>query len=89
MSQEEAIEYVASTVAKLLAESRTGGPSRVFVVSTYVIGKERILIAIHRRCGIKIGVTPRKLGVMRCLDWGGERRGFSFIGAVLQIGGCG
>ncbi|KAK9829240.1 hypothetical protein WJX72_004715 [[Myrmecia] bisecta] len=66
--QEEAIEYVASTIERLMKESAAGGPSRAFLIATYVIGKERILVEVARRCRCKILVTERKLGVMRCLD---------------------
>ncbi|GAB4816048.1 hypothetical protein N2152v2_003094 [Parachlorella kessleri] len=46
-------------------------PSRLFLISTYGIGKERVLAAVRRQCGVRLHVTDRKLGVMRCLDLAG------------------
>ena len=69
--QEEAVQYVASTVDRLLVEQRQQGLKRVYVISTYVIGKERLLVAVHRQTGCKIGVTQQKLDTMRCLDLSG------------------
>lgn len=49
----------------------TSGPQlawdRLFLISTYVIGKERILQAVARRCNLKIYINDRKAGVMACL----------------------
>ena len=66
--QEEAVQYVASTVDRLLTEQRQQGLKRVYLISTYVIGKERLLVAVYRRTGCKIGVTQQKMDTMRCLD---------------------
>jgi len=40
----------------------------LFLISTYSIGKERILEAVAARCGIKIFVSDRKAALMACLD---------------------
>lgn len=69
--QEEAVQYVASTVDRLLIEQRQQGLKRVYVITTYVIGKERLLVAVHRQTGCKVGVTQQKLDTMRCLDLSG------------------
>lgn len=97
--QEESVEYVASTIYRLLQEDRAHAhahaeqpgsieivgdssksgtlssqqpikPSyrRLFLISTYVIGKERILKAVADRCGVKIYTSDRKAKVMACLD---------------------
>ena len=39
------MEYVASTIQRLMGEE--GGHRRTFLISTYVIGKERILLAVR------------------------------------------
>lgn len=36
------------------------------------VGKERILAAVRQRCGMRLAVEERKLGVMACLDLAGE-----------------
>ncbi|KAL4435464.1 hypothetical protein ABPG77_006226 [Micractinium sp. CCAP 211/92] len=93
--QEESIEYVASTVQRLLqadAEQAQRGPDgtlggvrqqeqgsqgaqpqpppfrRLYLIATYGIGKERLLTAIHDRCGIQLHVADRKHAVMQRLD---------------------
>lgn len=70
--QEEAVQYVASTVDRLLIEQKQQGLKRVYVISTYVIGKERLLVAVHRQTGCKIGVTKQKFDTLKCLDLPGE-----------------
>lgn len=44
--QEESVEYVAATIERMVQESKNGGPSRLYMVSTYGIGKERILAEV-------------------------------------------
>ena len=70
--QEEAVQYVANTVSKLLKEQQEQGLKRIYVISTYVIGKERLLVAVHKSTGCKIGVTQQKLDIMKCLDLPGN-----------------
>lgn len=40
---------------------------RLFLISTYVIGKERILQAVTEKCNLKIHISDRKSGIMSCL----------------------
>ena len=40
---------------------------RLFLISTYVIGKERILQAVFKQCNLKIHISDRKSGIMACL----------------------
>lgn len=68
------MQYVASTVGRLLDEQKQQGLKRIYVISTYVIGKERLLVAIHRQTGCKIGVTQQKLDTMKCLDLPGDQK---------------
>ncbi|BBN03501.1 DNA ligase 1 [Marchantia polymorpha subsp. ruderalis] len=51
--------------------SRSGpleGRSTLFLISTYVIGKEKILTAVAKRCNCLIYVTEKKLSVLKCLN---------------------
>lgn len=41
------------------------GFKRLYLISTYVIGKERLLLAVARRTGKRLFVTHRKLQVLR------------------------
>ncbi|KAI7749025.1 hypothetical protein M8C21_009931 [Ambrosia artemisiifolia] len=67
-SQDESIDYVVNVINKYSVES--GLKSVLFLVATYVIGKEKILVEIARRCGRKIHVEERKLGILRTVGFG-------------------
>jgi len=41
--------------------------STLFLISTYVIGKEKILAAVARKCDCLIYVNERKLSILKCL----------------------
>ena len=41
--------------------------SVLFLISTYVIGKEKILTAVARKCDCLIYVNERKLSILKCL----------------------
>lgn len=43
--QEESIEYVAATIHGMM--EGPGGPRRLYLISTYVIGKERVLLEVR------------------------------------------
>ena len=74
--------YVVDTIARLMAQPAR----RVYLISTYNIGKERILLAVHRQCGCKIGVSERKLGTMQCLELPGEEGSTSGSQCPCQVG---
>ncbi|KAH7616567.1 putative DNA ligase 6 [Nannochloris sp. 'desiccata'] len=40
---------------------------RLFLISTYVIGKERILQAVSKKCSLRVHISDRKSGIMSCL----------------------
>lgn len=44
--QQQSVDYVADTICSLLQKSREDGLKRLFLVSTYVIGKEHILLQV-------------------------------------------
>uniref|UniRef100_A0A803M488 ATP-dependent DNA ligase family profile domain-containing protein n=1 Tax=Chenopodium quinoa TaxID=63459 RepID=A0A803M488_CHEQI len=67
--QEESIDYVVSVIDRIRSENRDDGKNVLFLVATYVIGKERILLEISRRCGCKIHVDSRKMGILRALGY--------------------
>ncbi|GMH27224.1 hypothetical protein Nepgr_029067 [Nepenthes gracilis] len=69
-SQEESIDYVVSVVERIGAENRAAAKSVLFLVATYVIGKEKILVEISRRCNCRIHVDSRKMAVLRALGCG-------------------
>lgn len=73
-SQDESIDYVVSVIDRVgpggdytASDSLRGV---LFLVATYVVGKERILLEIARRCNRKIHVDARKMEVLRVLGYG-------------------
>lgn len=65
--QEESIDYIASVVERVSGECKGSTGNVLFLVATYVIGKEKILLEIARRCNRKIYVDARKMSVLRVL----------------------
>ncbi|CAA0839643.1 DNA LIGASE 6 [Striga hermonthica] len=67
-SQEESIDYIVSVIEKLGVQNEgADGKNVLFLVATYVIGKEKILMEISRRCKRKIHVSSKKMAVLRAL----------------------
>ncbi|EXC20557.1 DNA ligase 1 [Morus notabilis] len=66
-SQEESIDYIVSVVERVSGECKGPKNNVLFLVATYVIGKEKILLEIARRCNRKICVDARKMSVLRIL----------------------
>lgn len=48
MGQDESVEYIAATLSGLLKQE--DGKRRLFLISTYVIGKERVLLEVNIIC---------------------------------------
>ncbi|KAL2896308.1 DNA ligase 6 [Bienertia sinuspersici] len=71
-SQEESIDHVVNVIERVGSENRNVRKSVLFLVATYVIGKERILLEISRRLGCKICVDSRKMEVLRALGYEDE-----------------
>ncbi|GFY84777.1 similar to DNA LIGASE 6 [Actinidia rufa] len=69
-SQEESIDYIVSVIERVGVENEGCTKSVLFLVATYVIGKERILLEISRKCNRKIHVDARKMGILRVLGFG-------------------
>ncbi|KAG6777436.1 hypothetical protein POTOM_017257 [Populus tomentosa] len=70
--QEESVDYVVSAIEKIGGKGFSGGLEKrvLFLVATYVVGKEKILIEIARRCNRKVYVDARKMEVLRVLGCG-------------------
>jgi hypothetical protein len=58
------------------------GFRRLYLISTYVIGKERLLLAVAERTGRKLLVTQRKL---RLLRWVGLGNGGCLVGGDVCV----
>ncbi|XP_056162861.1 DNA ligase 6 isoform X5 [Syzygium oleosum] len=68
--QEESIDYIVSVIERVGGENRDSAKSILFIVATYVIGKERILLEVARRCGCKVYVDGRKMAILHALGYG-------------------
>ncbi|XP_071712903.1 DNA ligase 6 isoform X2 [Rutidosis leptorrhynchoides] len=72
--QEESIDYVVDVINKYSIENEGGTNRRtvLFLVATYVIGKEKILVEISRRCNRKVHVDDRKFSILRTVGFGDD-----------------
>ncbi|CAH8257254.1 unnamed protein product [Arabidopsis lyrata] len=69
-TQEESVGYVVSVIDKIDGECVETKKKVLFLVATYVIGKEKILVEIARRCKRKIVVDLRKMSILGILGCG-------------------
>ncbi|KAK8694450.1 hypothetical protein V6N13_072002 [Hibiscus sabdariffa] len=67
-SQEESVDYVVSVINRTGKEFK--GKRVLFLVATYVVGKEKILVEIARQCKRKIFVDGRKMEILNVLGYG-------------------
>ncbi|GMI77077.1 DNA LIGASE 6 [Hibiscus trionum] len=66
-SQEESVDYVVSVVDRIGKEF---GKKRVlFLIATYLVGKEKLLVEVARRCKTKICVDGRQMEILRILGY--------------------
>ncbi|KAK2415254.1 DNA ligase [Trifolium repens] len=63
-TQDESVNYVVDVV------NQCDGDDVLFLVATYVVGKEKILLEIAKRFGKKVYVDARKMEVLRALGYG-------------------
>uniref|UniRef100_A0A1J3IAR9 DNA ligase n=1 Tax=Noccaea caerulescens TaxID=107243 RepID=A0A1J3IAR9_NOCCA len=70
--QDESVDYVVSVIDKIDDEETKDTKKKkvLFLVATYVIGKEKILIEIAKRCKRKIFVDSRKMSILSILGCG-------------------
>lgn len=66
-NQDESVDYVISVIDKIGEESTK--KKVLFLVATYVIGKEKILVGIAKRCKRKIVVDSRKMSILSVLGF--------------------
>ncbi|XP_068303185.1 DNA ligase 6 isoform X1 [Pyrus communis] len=69
-SQQESVDYIASVIERVGGECKSEMKNVLFLVATYVIGKEKILLEIAHRCNRKVHVDARKMAVFRVLGYG-------------------
>ncbi|CAN6933722.1 unnamed protein product, partial [Brassica oleracea] len=65
-TQQESVDYVISAIDKIDEMNK----KVLFLVATYVVGKEKILIEIAKRCKRKIFVEARKMSILNVLGCG-------------------
>uniref|UniRef100_A0A0D3CYG6 DNA ligase n=1 Tax=Brassica oleracea var. oleracea TaxID=109376 RepID=A0A0D3CYG6_BRAOL len=69
-TQQESVDYVINVIDKIDRESKENEKKVLFLVATYVVGKEKILIEIAKRCKRKIFVDARKMSILNVLECG-------------------
>ncbi|XAR51498.1 DNA ligase (ATP) [Bertholletia excelsa] len=69
-SQEESVDYIVGVIERIGVQNEGSPKSVLFLVATYVIGKEKILLEISRRCNRKIYVDGRKMAILSVLGLG-------------------
>ncbi|XP_015066696.1 DNA ligase 6 isoform X2 [Solanum pennellii] len=69
-SQQESIDYIVGVIEKNGVENEGSLKNILFLIATYVIGKEKILMEVSRRCQRKIHVDGRKMSVLGVLGHG-------------------
>ena len=84
-SQEESLEYVVNTIKQVKEESGAAGERVLCLIATYVVGKERILLEVARRCGCTIHVDSRKMEILTVLGFGGEKGVFTEDASATDV----
>ncbi|XP_028785526.1 DNA ligase 6-like isoform X2 [Neltuma alba] len=69
-SQEESVAYIVDVVERAENENDGSIGNVLFLVATYVVGKEKILLELARRFKRKVHVDARKMEVLRVLGYG-------------------
>eukprot|EP00898_Chlorokybus_atmophyticus_P005360 jgi/Chlat1/5825/Chrsp4S06177 len=64
--QSVSVEYVAEVIHRTMQE--IPDEKTLFLIATYVIGKEKILSAVAERCGCLVHVDQKKLSTLECLQ---------------------
>ncbi|KAF8390064.1 hypothetical protein HHK36_024585 [Tetracentron sinense] len=68
--QDDSIDYIIKAIERIRVEIKGSMKSVLFLIATYVVGKERILLEISRRCKCMIHVDGRKMAVLHTLGFG-------------------
>ncbi|XP_020099451.1 DNA ligase 6 [Ananas comosus] len=69
-SQEESVEYVVRTIRRIRDQNKGSSESILFLIATYVVGKEKILLEISRQCDCLLHVDSRKMAILSVLGFG-------------------
>jgi hypothetical protein len=68
LSQEEAVDTIASQIHELLGSSRSQESGTLVLLSCYSIGKEKCLWEASTLCHQPVYVTERKLDMLQCIE---------------------
>lgn len=79
------MEYIVNTVKQVKEESGAAGERVLCLIATYVVGKERILLEVARRCECMIHVDSRKMEILTVLGFGGEKGVFTEDAAATDV----
>ena len=65
VSQKESIDYIVDTVERIMAREEGSSSPVLFLISTYVLGKERIFLEVSRRLNCALHVDSRRMKILR------------------------
>lgn len=69
-SQEESIDYIVRTIQRIRDENERSEERILFLIATYVVGKEKILLEIASKCNCSLHVDSRKMQILSILGFG-------------------
>lgn len=69
-SQEDSVNYIVNVIDRIGNENKGSSKSVLFLLATYIIGKEKILLEVARRCNRKILVDNKKMDILCILGYG-------------------
>lgn len=68
-SQEESIDYIVRTIQRIRDENKGSEEKILFLIATYVVGKEKILLEIASKCNCLLHVDSRKMQILSILGF--------------------
>jgi len=71
-SHEESIDYIVSVIERIGAQNGDVKCKVLFLVAGDIVGKERALMEVSRRCGRKFCVNRRTMEILRALGYANE-----------------
>jgi DNA ligase 1 len=69
-SQEESIDYIVRRIQRIRDENKGSKEKILFIIATYIVGKEKILLEIASKCNCLLHVDSRKMQTLSILGFG-------------------
>ncbi|KAK3161598.1 hypothetical protein QOZ80_1BG0079140 [Eleusine coracana subsp. coracana] len=85
LSQEESMDYIVNAINRVKQERAAAEERVLCLIATYVVGKERILLEVARRCRCLIHVDGKKMDILTMLGFGGDKGVFTNDATVTDV----